>query len=65
MGLSFAGIMPHIHNGEDRMLMQYINIPIEPDTIKVYGDMTKRLADYIMKASRNSVGWEGGSDLHI
>ncbi len=47
-GLSFAGIMPHIHNGEDRLLMQYINIPINHEAIKLYGDMTPKLFTYIL-----------------
>jgi len=49
MGLSFAGIMPHIHDGQDRLLMQTINIPFDPDAIKVYGTMTQKLFDYILK----------------
>lgn len=48
-GFFFAGIMPHIHDGDDRILMQYIDIPLDINAIRVYGDMTKKLFAYIQK----------------
>jgi len=47
MGFSFAGVMPHIHDGDDRLLMQYIDIPLNLDAIRMYGDMSRKLFDYI------------------
>ena len=50
-GYFFAGIMPHIHNGDDRILLQKINIPLDYDNIKVYGERSRRLFSYIQTAS--------------
>jgi len=47
MGFFFAGLMPHIHDGQDRILLQRIEIPLNLDAIRVYGDMTRTLFDYI------------------
>ncbi|WP_319582702.1 ATP-binding protein [uncultured Pseudodesulfovibrio sp.] len=47
MGFFFAGLMPHIHDGQDRILMQFIDIPLNLDAVRVYGDMTRKLFDYI------------------
>ncbi|WP_319541392.1 ATP-binding protein [uncultured Pseudodesulfovibrio sp.] len=47
MGFSFAGIMPHIHDGDDRILMQYIDVRLDLDAIRVYGDMSRKLFAYI------------------
>jgi len=55
MGFSFAGIMPHIHDGDDRMLMQYVSIPIDTEKIRVYGDMSRKLFAYI-KEEQQRVG---------
>ena len=52
MGFFFAGVMPHIHDGADRILMQYVDIPLDFGAIKVFGDMTARLYDYIRKEQR-------------
>jgi hypothetical protein len=52
MGFFFAGVMPHIHDGADRILMQYVDIPLDLGAIKVFGDMTPRLYDYIRKEQR-------------
>ena len=49
MGFFFAGVMPHIHDGADRFLMQYVDIPLDLSAIKVFGDMTARLFDYVSK----------------
>ncbi|WP_461210965.1 GNAT family N-acetyltransferase [Desulfocurvus sp. DL9XJH121] len=45
----FAGVMPHIHDGHDRVLMQYVDIPLDMDAIRVYGDMSRQLKAYVMK----------------
>ncbi|WP_264981227.1 GNAT family N-acetyltransferase [Pseudodesulfovibrio portus] len=47
-GFSFAGVMPHVHDGADRILMQYVDIPLDLAAIKVFGDMTARLYDYVV-----------------
>ncbi len=47
-GLSFAGIMPHIHNGDDRILLQKVMIPLDTSKIKVYGDRSHKLFEYIL-----------------
>lgn len=49
LGLSFAGIMPHIHNGDDRVLLQCVNIPIDVEKIRTYGEKTTKLFSYITK----------------
>jgi hypothetical protein len=48
MGFFFAGIMPHIHDGQDRLLMQYVDIPLNTDAIRVYGDLSRKLLSYIL-----------------
>ncbi|WP_319469957.1 GNAT family N-acetyltransferase [uncultured Pseudodesulfovibrio sp.] len=45
----FAGVMPHVHDGHDRVLMQYVDIPLNMDAIRVYGDMSRQLKAYVMK----------------
>ena len=47
LGFFLAGVMPHIHDGGDRILLQYVDIPLDYEAIRVYGDMTRRLYDYI------------------
>jgi anti-sigma regulatory factor (Ser/Thr protein kinase) len=47
MGFFFIGLMPHIHDGQDRILLQVLDIPLNMDSIRVYGDMTRKLFDYI------------------
>jgi anti-sigma regulatory factor (Ser/Thr protein kinase) len=46
-GFSFAGVMPHIHDGHDRITLQWINTPIDLDAIKIYGDKGRELFDYV------------------
>ncbi|CCO24451.1 ATP-binding protein [Maridesulfovibrio hydrothermalis] len=46
-GFSFAGIMPHIHNGDDRIILQWVDVPLDMDAIHVYGDRARRLFSYI------------------
>ena len=48
MGFFFAGIMPHIHDGQDRILMQCVDTPLNTDAIRVYGDMSRTLFSYIL-----------------
>jgi len=48
IGFSFAGIMPHIHGGDDRVLMQYINLDLNLAEIRVYGDRSRQLLAYIL-----------------
>ncbi|MGE4421428.1 MAG: GNAT family N-acetyltransferase [Pseudodesulfovibrio sp.] len=52
MGFFFAGLMPHIHDGQDRILLQYIDIHLDLDAVRVYGDMTRKLFDYIRDEQR-------------
>jgi hypothetical protein len=47
MGFSFSGIMPHIHDGDDRLLLQFVDIELNFDAIRVYGDMSRRLKRYV------------------
>ena len=49
MGFFFAGVMPHIHDGGDRLLMQYMDIPLDFGAIRVFGDMTAKLFDYVKR----------------
>lgn len=46
-GYSFAGIMPHIHDGCDRLLMQQLNITLDMDKVLTYGDEGQELAAYV------------------
>jgi len=48
MGFFFSGIMPHIHDGQDRILMQYVDIPLDMEAIRVYGDMSRQLKEYVV-----------------
>ncbi len=48
-GFFFAGIMPHIHNGDDRIILQKTNIKLDLDKIKVYGEKSRKLFDYIRR----------------
>ena len=50
-GFFFAGIMPHIHNGDDRIILQKTNIKLDFDKIKVYGEESRKLFDYVKMAS--------------
>ena len=54
MGFFFAGLMPHIHDGQDRILLQFIDIPLNLEAVRVYGDMSRALFDYI-KAEQKRV----------
>ncbi|WDP91484.1 MAG: GNAT family N-acetyltransferase [Desulfobacter sp.] len=47
-GFGFAGIMPHIHDGGDRLLMQYLSFQVNPSSIKLYGAMPQKLFNYIL-----------------
>lgn len=47
LGLSFAGLMPHIHDGGDRLLMQRMDIDLDLDAIRLYGDRSRRLFAYV------------------
>ncbi len=49
LGFFFSGIMPLIHNGEDRIMLQYLNIPLDITSIKLYGEMSKELFNYIIE----------------
>ncbi|MBI9112756.1 ATP-binding protein [Maridesulfovibrio ferrireducens] len=46
-GFSFAGTMPHIHNGSDRITLQWLNVRLDMDAIRTYGDKTKKVFNYI------------------
>jgi len=48
IGFFFAGIMPHIHDGDDRILMQCIYTPINVEAIRLYGDNSRKLFSYIL-----------------
>ncbi|MFT5729352.1 MAG: anti-sigma regulatory factor (Ser/Thr protein kinase) [Desulforhopalus sp.] len=49
IGFSFAGIMPHIHEGDDRIIMQCICTPINTEAIRLYGEESRKLFSYILK----------------
>ena len=49
IGFSFAGIMPHIHVGDDRIIMQCIYTPINIEAIRLYGEESRKLFSYILK----------------
>ncbi len=46
-GFSFCGIMPHIHNGEDRILLQKVNVKLDKESIRVYSDQSRELLQYV------------------
>ena len=48
----FAGVMPHVHDGQDRVLMQYVDVALDMDAIRVYGDMSRQLKAYVMEEQR-------------
>lgn len=48
LGFSFAGIMPHIHGGDDRLLMQKVHLDLNLAKIRVYGDRSRKLLSYIL-----------------
>jgi anti-sigma regulatory factor (Ser/Thr protein kinase)/GNAT superfamily N-acetyltransferase len=48
MGFFLAGVMPHVHGGQDRVLLQFVDIPIDFDAIRIYGDMSRQLKSYVM-----------------
>ncbi len=48
LGFSFAGVMPHIHDHGDRLLMQRVDIPLDTGAIRVYGDMSRKLLDHVL-----------------
>ena len=52
MGFFFAGVMPHIHGGQDRILLQFLDINLDMEAIRVYGDMTRKLFAYIREERR-------------
>ncbi|MCG6185909.1 GNAT family N-acetyltransferase [Maribellus maritimus] len=47
-GFSFCGIMPHIHNGEDRILLQKINVKLDKESIRVCSDHSRELLQYVL-----------------
>ncbi|WP_027721174.1 hypothetical protein [Maridesulfovibrio zosterae] len=47
IGFSFAGVMPHIHNGSDRITLQWLDVRLDMAAIRTYGDKTKEVFDYI------------------
>ncbi len=49
IGLSFAGVMPHIHEGDDRILMQRVNVPLDAAKIRVYGARARKLRSYVLE----------------
>jgi len=49
VGFVFCGVMPHIHNGDDRLILQYVMTAVEADQIRVYGDHARRLKDYVVE----------------
>ncbi len=53
-GFFFAGVMPHIHAGGDRLLMQYINIDLDPENIRLFGEKSKELFNYIQSEQENT-----------
>jgi hypothetical protein len=56
LGFSFAGIMPHIHDGDDRILMQRVDIPLDMEAIRIYGDMGRKLFEYIKAEKKRAEG---------
>lgn len=44
----FLAKLPHVHAGQDRILIQYVDIPIDFDAIRVYGDMSRQLKYYVI-----------------
>ncbi len=56
LGFSFAGIMPHIHDGDDRIILQWVNISIDPAKIKVYGAKSAELLSYIISEKERVEG---------
>lgn len=49
LGFFFAGVMPHIHGGDDRIIMQYLGITLDYSNIKVYGKRSAQLLAYVVE----------------
>lgn len=47
MGFGFAGVLPHIDNGNDALIMQRPLHEVEYDVIRVYGERRIRLCEYV------------------
>ncbi len=47
LGFFFAGIMPHIHQGDDRLILQWLDIDLDLSQIKVYGNKSAELFSYV------------------
>lgn len=56
IGLSFTGIMPHIHNGDDRILLQKIFISLDVTKIRLHGKNSAKLFAYILQEQQRVCG---------
>lgn len=46
-GFSFSGVMPHIHGGSDRITLQWVDVRLDMDAIRIYGDKTRKIFNYV------------------
>ncbi len=47
LGFSFAGVMPHIHDGRDRITLQWVSLKLDMDAIRIYGDKARTIFNYV------------------
>lgn len=59
IGFSFAGVMPHVHDGDDRILMQRVDVPLDAGKIMIYGERARRLFSYVVEEQRRIEGVPG------
>ena len=52
-GFSFAGIIPYLHRGEDRLVLHKLNTDIDLEKVRVYGDRSRQLLDYVAAELKN------------
>jgi N-acetylglutamate synthase-like GNAT family acetyltransferase len=49
MGFFFAGLMPLIHDGEDRIILQWLAQDLDEDRIRMHGDKVRHLCHYVFQ----------------
>lgn len=56
MGFFFSGIMPHIHDGGDRFILQRVDIELDYKKVALYGEQAQRLMSYILSEKSRMEG---------
>lgn len=49
MGFFFAGLMPHIHDGDDRIILQWLALDLDEGMIRMHGDRIRHLCRYVFQ----------------